>query len=1141
MKHTYKNSCHKKNPSLFLVLFLLAFGGQQTFGQLSTYTFSTSTGISLENINTGSTQLISSASDDVNSSVQNIGFLFNFAGSTYSQFSVNSNGLLRLGPTIVSTTGLNQLTAAADMPKISPYWDDLATGVDGHVRYKLTGTSPNRKLVIEWKVTVPKNAGFSAGATYQAWLFETTNIIEFVYGSGMTSNFSNAGYTVGIANSSTEFISVTASSNTSSQVVENNSNTNSIALGRRYRFSPPVATGIPSCATNINPANGNTGLNLSPTLTWSAGPGVPSGYNVYFGTAPNPPLVSTAQATTSYTATNLSWNTVYYWKVVPLNSFGEATGCIEQQFTTANLLSYDVSRSTGITFNSIVSTGNTNSAWKNGTSNTDDNLSEILPIGFPFIYQEGTYSQFLVSTNGFITLNTSTTSTGASSNPYNYNNSNLSNPLPVNSPAIIAPFYEDLVCQGNPGNLLSLNNSIHYETTGSIGSRVLTVEWSGMEIYNNAGPNLNFQLKLYEGTNQIEFIYGEMEGFDGTSTYLYTYSVGLNAISISNPLAAGELITQQTPDTRNFSGTPANSLSSVPECYSKITLSPGTYTPYVAPPVVVTNNDVAGAITLNVNTAPCTEFCGTYYGSANATSSGITACTGNPDDDVWFKFKANNPSTTIRVSGSGSYNPVIELFTAGMISLGCLDATSTGLTETMNMTTLVDGDDYYVRVYHSGTGFGGGLGKFSICINATPLPPSNDECQDAIELFPELACNPVTGSPTGYATASMNIPVCAATGSTPDDDVWYFFTAISSTETITVQSGAGFNAVLQLFTGDCSTMNPLTCLNNTSTGGSESVTFANLMVGEKYYLRVYHYALGSGSGQFTICITSPAPPCATNFSPPQATSDVPASGIWLTWDAVASAQTYNVYLDTINPPATPLIIGTNASAAFTGPIERGATYFWRVEPTNTVGSASGCINMAFATEPLAHALRVKFFIEGFYRGPDSLISSIHPVNTDTIADTVTISLANKNAPYNILYSYKSLYTTYGVATAYFAQPILGQDYYIVVNHRNTLETWSSTAFGFNDPDTLFNFSDSLGKAFGNNMVELDSGVYAFHSGDVDQNDVIDETDFNLIQNKITTFGFGYLPEDLTGDWYIESSDYALIENKLYLLLSRQKP
>ncbi|MFN4234777.1 MAG: YCF48-related protein [Bacteroidia bacterium] len=92
----------------------------------------------------------------------------------------------------------------------------------------------------------------------------------------------------------------------------------------------------PNCAINFNPSNNATNVTLSPTLTWSSGGGSPTGYDVYFGTNSNPPLVSSNQASTSYSTGTLQPNTTYYWRIVPRNANGVATGCQTLSFTTAN-------------------------------------------------------------------------------------------------------------------------------------------------------------------------------------------------------------------------------------------------------------------------------------------------------------------------------------------------------------------------------------------------------------------------------------------------------------------------------------------------------------------------------------------------------------------------------------------------------------------------------------------------------------------------------------------------------------------------------------------------------------------------------------------------------------------------------------
>lgn len=84
---------------------------------------------------------------------------------------------------------------------------------------------------------------------------------------------------------------------------------------------PPSA-----CATNSAPANTATNVNAPKTMfQWSAVSGA-SGYDFYFGTTTTPPLLGTATANSVY-ITALSYNTTYYWYVVPKNAGGTATGC----------------------------------------------------------------------------------------------------------------------------------------------------------------------------------------------------------------------------------------------------------------------------------------------------------------------------------------------------------------------------------------------------------------------------------------------------------------------------------------------------------------------------------------------------------------------------------------------------------------------------------------------------------------------------------------------------------------------------------------------------------------------------------------------------------------------------------------------
>lgn len=229
-----------------ILLFLLAitlFLTGSVFAQIdintNTYTFSRS-GFAPTTL-TAPVTLINPSSDNVASTVTNIGFTFWFAGTAYTQFSVNENGLLTLGPTQIGGNDIaNNMATSLTQPKIAAYWDDLATGTNGNVVYQVMGTAPSRILYINWLVTIPKNAAGAANSTIQVQLSETSGNITFTYGTPAIPANAN-GYTIGIGKSATDFASVTPTSATTATVAYGtSSNNNTISPGQytRYNFFP---------------------------------------------------------------------------------------------------------------------------------------------------------------------------------------------------------------------------------------------------------------------------------------------------------------------------------------------------------------------------------------------------------------------------------------------------------------------------------------------------------------------------------------------------------------------------------------------------------------------------------------------------------------------------------------------------------------------------------------------------------------------------------------------------------------------------------------------------------------------------------------------------------------------------------------
>ncbi len=219
-----------------------------------------------------------------------------------------------------------------------------------------------------------------------------------------------------------------------------------------------------------------------------------------------------------------------------------------------------VVRSTGIAYSSISGTGNS-LTWR--LASIDDNRSFPTPIGFTFYYDGQAFTQFSMSTNGFIDFSSSTAD-GSGTLAYSRVNGQFS--AATNGTLLaLGPFYDDLTAP--TGGTLAGN--FKYLTTGSVGSRVLTVEWIGIDLFNNPTSDHSFQVKLYETTGVIEYIYGS-----NTAVGTYSYTVGINGPTMSAVPTPAELLTQQTANTATFSNTPQNALATIPASNTMLTFTP---------------------------------------------------------------------------------------------------------------------------------------------------------------------------------------------------------------------------------------------------------------------------------------------------------------------------------------------------------------------------------------------------------------------------------------------------------------------------------------------------------------------------------------------------------------------------------------
>lgn len=171
----------------------------------------------------------------------------------------------------------------------------------------------------------------------------------------------------------------------------------------------------------------------------------------------------------------------------------------------------------------VTGTGPGDFSTSSGTANGDDGTAYVaLPFSFTFAgttYSAGT-NYIGICTNGFAYF--STINTNASKITSTANTNLYTNATPNNT---VAPYWDDL----NLGPVNGVTGTVLYQTTGTPGSQVMTIQWGTFPSYFSGNArSLNFQIKLYEATGVVEFHYGSVaEGTTPGGNTLESASIGI--------------------------------------------------------------------------------------------------------------------------------------------------------------------------------------------------------------------------------------------------------------------------------------------------------------------------------------------------------------------------------------------------------------------------------------------------------------------------------------------------------------------------------------------------------------------------------------------------------------------------------------
>jgi hypothetical protein len=196
------------------------------------------------------------------------------------------------------------------------------------------------------------------------------------------------------------------------------------------------------------------------------------------------------------------------------------------------------------------------------------------------------------------------------------------------------------------------------------------------------------------------------------------------------------------------------------------------------------------------------------------------------------------------------------------------------------------------------------------------------------------------------------------------------------------------------------------------------------------------------------------------------------------------------------------------------------------------------------------SLDLSMFIEGYYSYDDGLMDnptsiptggclfqSFVPGSTPNDVDTVFISAVDPVTFITVDRQWGILHIDGSLNVKFSGAVISGHQYYLKINQRNTLETWSSL-ITISAPSTNYPMSTGIGSNDAwFNMKQMAPGVWAVYSGDIaddfgngnSQNGFIEPADFLPLDNNVQSGVSGYNSSDLDGDGFATGVDFIVLE------------
>lgn len=228
-----------------------------------------------------------------------------------------------------------------------------------------------------------------------------------------------------------------------------------------------------------------------------------------------------------------------------------------------------------------------------------------------------------------------------------------------------------------------------------------------------------------------------------------------------------------------------------------------------------------------------------------------------------------------------------------------------------------------------------------------------------------------------------------------------------------------------------------------------------------------------------------------------------------------------------------------------------ATTTYTFTPTPGQCATTATLTIAVATTGCESVVNLKVFIQGYYDELNPGMMKSVKFNQDNVSpldevEDLTVELYD-SLTLDLVTSTTATLKTDGTLECIFDDAQDGS-FYIVVKGSNLVETWSAApqAVGSTQGMPLdYDFTSSESQSFTDNsqpsVVEVEPGIWAFYSGDINQDEIVDSGDVVDVANDSDVAEFGVIVTDITGDGVVDSFDFSMVSNNSDAVIYTQRP